>query len=184
MLSRDGPRLQKWFEDASGVRAAAFTACVLMGLQDAPLDMACFYTGDTGAWGLFNEYGVPKKTYYAFLAFKAMVDHPVRLAVDGGSPGAIATLAGLSHDGRELAVMVSNYRGPQGRVELACDNLPWRGAIEYELLVLDDTHRWQSLGKQPAEGPRLSIAADLSAPAVMLVYVRKGAAASPRPSRP
>ena len=180
MLSRDGPRLQKWFEEAGNERGAAFAACVLLGLQDAPLNMANFYTGDTGAWGLFNQFGVPKKTYYAFQAFKALVDHPARLTVQGGgTPGQIATLAGLSSDGRELAVIISNYRGSLGRIELICDNLPWKGASEYEILVLDDTRNLESMGKRTASGPHVSIMHELPAPAVMLLYVRP--LVSPRP---
>jgi hypothetical protein len=174
MLSRDGPRLQKWFDDAGGERGAAFVACVLLGLQDAPLNMANFYTGDTGAWGLFNQYGVPRKTYYAFRAFKALVDHPLRLAVEGGTAGEMATVAGLSSDGRELAVVISNFRSPKGRIELTCDNLPWSGPSEYELLVLDDTRDLESMDKRSVKGPRISIVHELPAPAVMLLYVRKG----------
>ena len=87
IMDHDGARMQKSFEDAGGPQGAAFVACALIGLQDAPLDMAYFYTGDTGCWGLFNVFGVPKKTYHAFRAFKALVDHPARLAVDGWHAG-------------------------------------------------------------------------------------------------
>ena len=173
MHSHDGLRLQKWFEDASGARGAAFVASVLLGLQDAPLDMANFFSGDTIPWGLFNQFGVPKKTYYAFLAFKALVDHPLRLAVDGGKPGEITAVAGLASDGRELALVISNFGRLKGPVEIACDDLPWSGPSEYELLVLDDTRNLESMGKRSVQGPKISIVRDLPTPAVMLLYVRK-----------
>jgi hypothetical protein len=179
MHANDGPRLQKWFEDAGGARGAAFVASVLLGLQDAPLDMANFFSGDTIAWGLFNQYGVPKKTYYAFLAFKALVDHPLRVAAESGIPGEIAAVAGLSPDRHELALVVSNFRRSKAnvqaeRVEFECSNLPWSGPSEYELLVLDDAHNLESLNKQSVTGPRISIVHDLPAPGVLLLYVRKG----------
>ena len=173
MHSHDGVRLQKWFEDAGGARGAAFVTSVLLGLQDAPLDMANFFSGDTIAWGLFNQYGVPKKTYYGFLAFKALVDHPRRVAIEGGKPGEITTVAGLSSDDRELALVVSNFRSPEGRVEVNFDNLPWSGPSEYELFVLDDAHDLKSMDKGTIKGPLISIVRELAAPAVMLVYVRE-----------
>jgi len=101
----DGVRRQKSFDDAGGLQGVAFVACVLLGLQDAPLDMADFYIGDTGCWDLFNRFGVPKKTYHAFRAFKALVDHPARVVAEGGKPGELNTIAGLSADRRELAMV-------------------------------------------------------------------------------
>lgn len=174
MLSHDGRRLWKWFEEASSSRGAAFADSVLVGLQDAPVNMADFYTGDTGGWGLFNQFGVPKKTYYAFLAFKALVDHPVRLATDVARPGELAVLSGLSTDGRKLAVLVSNYRSPGVKVELTCDHLPWKGPGEYELLLLDDSRNLESVAKGTFQGSKVSIVRNLPAPSVMLAYVRKG----------
>ena len=175
MLSRDGAALEKWFADAGSAHGAAFVACVLLGLQDAPLDMANFYTGDNGGWGLFSTYGVPKKTYHAFRAFKALVDHPVRLAVEGSRPGALAAAAGMTADGHELAVVVSNYRPGDRRMEISLENLPWTGPSECELLVLDETHNLEPLRKQAAAGAKIQIIQDLPAPAVLLVYVRKTA---------
>ena len=89
VFGHDGARMQKSFEDAGGPKGAAFVACVLLGLQDAPLDMANFYTGDNGCWGLFNVFGVPKKTYHAFRAFKALVDHPNRRGGRGWQTGRV-----------------------------------------------------------------------------------------------
>jgi len=175
MLSHNGAALEKWFADAGSIRGAAFAACVLVGLQDAPADMANFYTGDNGGWGLFTAYGVPKKTYHAFRAFKALVDHPARVMVEGGRPGELAAAAGITADGRELAVVISNYRSPDGRVELDFENLPWTGPSECELLLLDQTHDLAPLREQTADGPKIRILQDLPAPAVLLVYVRKAA---------
>jgi len=172
VFGRDGARMQKSFEEAGGPRGAAFAACVLLGLQDAPLDMANFYTGDNGCWGLFNVFGVPKKTYYAFRAFKALVDHPTRVAVDGSMPGALNAAAGLSKDGRELALVVSNFKSADRRIEVVLHDLPWTGPSASELLLLDQSRNLERVRKEEHHGRIVRIAQDLPAPGVLLVYVR------------
>jgi hypothetical protein len=173
MLSRNGPALEKWFDDAGSMRGAAFVASALLELQDAPIDMANFYTGDNGCWGLFNVYGVPKKTYHAFRAFKALADHPDRRAVEGGEPGELSAAAGMTADGRELALVVSNYRSNDGRMELSVEHLPWTGPTECELLLLNETGDLKPLGKRTLERAKVEIVQDLPAPGVLLAYVRK-----------
>ncbi len=171
VFGRDAPRMQKSFEDAGGPRGAAFVACVLLGLQDAPLDMANFYTGDNGCWGLFNVFGVPKKTFYAFRAFKALVDHPVRMATDGTKPGELDAVAGLSSRGHELAMVVSNFKSTDRRVELIFQNLPWTGSSASELLLLDQDRNLERIRKGEHDEGVIKIVQDLPAPGVLLVYL-------------
>jgi hypothetical protein len=173
MLSRNGPALEKWFAEAGSARGAAFAAAVLLELQDAPIDMANFYTGDNGGWGLFNVYGVPKKTYHAFRAFKALVDHPDRRAVEGGKPGELSAAAGMTADSRELALVVSNYRSSDGHMELVVENLPWSGRSECEVSLLDQANDLKPVSKRIVDGPKLEIAEELPAPGVLLVLVRR-----------
>jgi len=101
LISRDGAQLQKFCERVSGLHGAAFSACVLLGLQDSPVDMANYYTADNFLLGMFNFYGVPSKTYHAFRAFKILVDHPSRVAADGSKPGnfliAIRRISAIVH---------------------------------------------------------------------------------------
>jgi len=173
VFGHDGARMQKSFEEAGGAQGAAFAACVLLGLQDAPLDMANFYTGDNGCWGLFNVFGVPKKTYHAFRAFKALVDHPARLAVEGSAPGAMNVAAGLSKDGRELAILVSNFRSADRRIQVVLQNVPWTGASATEMLLLDDSRNLERIRMDEHRDGVVKIVQDLPAPAVLLVYVRR-----------
>ena len=121
---------------------------MLLGLQDAPLDMSNFYAADNGCWSLFNVFGVPKKTYYAFKAFKALVDHPKRVLVEGGKPGELNAVAGLSADGRELAIVVSNFKSADRQIELVLQNLPWTGPSTSELLVLDQSRNLERIRKE------------------------------------
>ena len=164
VFGHDGARMQKSFEEAGGPQGAAFVACVLLGLQDAPLDMANFYTGDNGCWGLFNVFGVPKKTYHAFRAFKALVDHPARVAVEGGKAGELNTVAGLSKDGRELVVVVSNFKSADRQLELVLQNLPWTGPSVSELLLLDQSRDLERIRKQEHDERTITIVQDLPRP--------------------
>jgi hypothetical protein len=172
VFSHDGVRVQKSFEEAGGPRGAAFIAYVLLGLQDTPIDMTNFYAADNGYWSLFNVFGAPKKTYHAFRAFKALVDHPNRVLVEGGTAGELNSVAGLSADSRELAIVVSNFKSANRQIEIALKNLPWHGRSTSQLLVLDQTRNLEPIRKEEhREGP-VKVAQDLPAPAVLLVYVR------------
>jgi len=165
-------RMEKLHEVTGGPAGAAFAACVLLDIQDAPLDMANFYTADHGYFGMFNFYGVPRKTYHAFRAFKALVDHPARVAVDGGKPGELNAAAGLDAAGRELAIIVSNFKSPERQIELAIRNLPWNGPSKYEVLVLDQARNLEPVRKEERPAGAFKIVQDLPAPGVMLLYVR------------
>lgn len=79
------------FEKAKGVEGASFCAAGLIALQDARVDAANYYDGQPSALfcGLFDYYGVPQKTFYAFAAFNELVKHPHRVAVTVG--GGIGT---------------------------------------------------------------------------------------------
>jgi hypothetical protein len=172
VFGHDGARMQQSFADAGGPQGAAFVACVLLGLQDAPLDMANFYTGDNGCWGLFNVFGVPKKTYYAFRAVKALGDHPVRVAVEGGQPGELNVVAGLSTDRRELAIVVSHFKSADRQIELVLQGLPWTGPSRSELWLLDQDRNLERIRKEEHSDAAIRIAQALPAPGVLLVYVR------------
>ena len=171
VFGHDGIRMQKSFEVAGGPQGAAFVACVLLGLQDAPLDMANFYTGDTGCWGLFNVFGTPKKTYHAFRAFKALVDHPARVMTSGDKPGELNAMAGLSTDRRELAIVVSNFKSADRRIELALQNLPWTGPSTSELLVLDQERNLELVRKVEHPDGAIKIVQELPAPGVLVLKV-------------
>ncbi len=53
--------------------AAAFAASALMQAQDAPLDMAHFYTADSSPWSMFDEYGVPGKVFFRLQGVPSIV---------------------------------------------------------------------------------------------------------------
>jgi len=165
-------QMQRLHEKTGGPEGAAFAAYVLLDIQDSPLDMANFYSADHGYFGMFDFYGVPRKTYHAFRAFKALADHPTRVAVEGGKPGELNVAAGLDAGNRELAIVVSNFKSPERRIELALQNLPWSGPSVCEVLLLDQTRNLEPVRKEEQKAGAIKIVQDMPAPGVMLVYVR------------
>ena len=173
IIGKDPKVREAWYEALGGPAAAAFTASVLIGFQDSPVDVANFYSGDTGGFGLFNAYGGPKRTFYAFKAFQAMLDTPHRVEATGGEAGRLAVLAGVDAAKHEATILVSHYRAATGPVSVEVRNLPWKGATHVEVFVADaarDLERVQTV-ELPAEG--LKVTLDLQAPAVGLIKLRK-----------
>ncbi len=168
-MLKDGqgaPR-EQWYGEMGGPAGAAFAACGLMLLQDAPLDAANFYTGEIQGFGLFNIHGVPKKSFHAFHAFRRLLDSPARVRSEGAIEGQTAMLAGRRTDGAGAAVLVANFGRPAGRADLAVRNLPWAGASRFEVLTVDADHDLeQTAAGEAADG---HIPVPLPLPSVVLV---------------
>ncbi len=172
LWSRDSERLTNFFGGIGSMQAAAFDACMLLAMQDTPVDMMNYYSGDTSFFGMFTTYGLPKRPYYSFLAFKALVDHPARVAVDGGKPDELHAMAGLAPDNRELALVVANYQSPHRRFDIELQGVPWSGATEVECLLLDETRNLEPVRKERLASPPTTVSQDLPAPGVALIYLR------------
>jgi hypothetical protein len=173
MLSKDGPKRQAWFEAVGGPAGAAFTAAVLLGFQDLPIDVGNHYTTTAGPFGLFNEYGVPRKSFYAVKAFRTLLDTPLRVEAGGGEPGRLAVVAGLSRARTEAGVLISNYRAAGEKFDLAVKGLPWDGPSVYEVLVVDAGHELEKVQDAAPAAGAIRISLDLKAPSVCLVKIRK-----------
>lgn len=104
---------------------AAFAASGLIYLQNSSTDIANYYRGDTWRWGgLFTSEGTPGKAFYAFKAFKMLLDTPNRVYCTGSDTQGYATIAGISDDGRTVTVLVSDYGSSSGGYNLTVQNLP------------------------------------------------------------
>ncbi len=166
--------MREKFDTMRGPKAAAFVASALMLLQDAPLDMANYYTADTNPWGMFDAFSVPGRVYYAFVAFNQLTKTPNRVAC--ASPPEITMCAGLSDDHKTASMLVSNCDTTPRKVTIQLQNLPLPQPVEAEMLAVDAAHELASTGKTilAAEQPALTL--DLADNAVCLV--RLGAAAA------
>ena len=140
MLARDGLRRQRWHEDIGGPAGAAFSAAVLLLLQDTPLDVANYYAADHQGFGLFNGYGVPKKSFHAFRAFRGLLDTPLRLPIQDHLPEGLAACAGRNAQNTEIRVLLSQFRPLDRKVSLKVSRLPWKAPTHFELFALDSDH--------------------------------------------
>ncbi|HVK10626.1 MAG TPA: hypothetical protein VM597_17805 [Gemmataceae bacterium] len=119
LLSKDSKKRRAWSERVGSAEGAAFAAAGLLRMQDGPIDVANYFSAEPSGMGLFDEYGLPKKTFHALAAVGRLSGQqlPVRHVTDG-----TACVAALTKD--EVVVVLSRTtgRGPSG---VAVENLPW-----------------------------------------------------------
>jgi hypothetical protein len=128
---------EQWNAEMRGPRGAAFAAWALMSLQDAPVDMANFYTAEIQMFGMFNFNGVPQKTFYAFKAFRELLDTPMRVTTPPCVAGELAVCAGLNPEQTRASVLLSNFYLSPDPPELVVCGLPWSGETWFELYLVN-----------------------------------------------
>jgi xylan 1,4-beta-xylosidase len=127
--------------ELSNARGASWASSVLVYLQDTSVSRAFWYRGSGSNASLFLGNGDFKKSGYAFLAMKKMLETPLRLACSGSDKAGFATLAGRSEDNHALRVLISNYDSGYGEFALTVKN--WDssvGSVQVEIYVLNDTY--------------------------------------------
>jgi xylan 1,4-beta-xylosidase len=144
-LFGDADTVRTYFDATQSSLGASYDAAVLIGLQDAPIDMATFYSGTTFMWGLFTSSGAPQKPYYAFLAFRRLLDTPKRLAVKLDPASPVRALAGVSEDQRMVRILMSNPSKSPVTVQIKLEGLPWKGPSQYEQQVVNDEYNLQTI---------------------------------------
>lgn len=184
ILSGGGERLERFAKSVGDEAAAAYAACFLIAMQDSPVDMTYFYSLDTGCLGMFSPFGVPKKTYYSFLAFAELAEHPARLEVSGTTRGEVEALAGIDDGGGEISLMIGSYRPPTppfpapaeaglSRASVCVENVPWDGPSEVEVSVVNGGLDLGTVLKEARGKGDVRLDVDLSPPSVTLVTVRR-----------
>jgi len=121
---RSDPRVAKqFFEHMHGPAGGVFTSTALVAFQDAPLDMTNYYSAGNLRFSMFDSSGVPHKPFYAFRAFKLLLDEsPMRVEVAGSDPDkSLAVLSGVSDDGRSINLLLNNF---------SSDNPDWSIRVE------------------------------------------------------
>jgi len=178
MKEGQGVMREQWTAEMRGPKGAAFAAWSLVSLQDAPVDMANFYTAEIQMFGMFNFSGVPQKNFYAFKAFRALLDTPQRVWTSPCKAGEVAACAGMDAGKSRAAILLSNFHTTNGTPELVIRGMPWKAPTRYELLLVDAARDLEVArsGTVDANG-RLSVP-ELKAPAVGLLKL------SPEPSEP
>ena len=157
---------QRAVEQMAGAAGGAFLVAALLELQDAPVDVANFYHGETGIFGLFTEVGAPTRNYHALLAFAQLLDTPRRVRATGAVPGKLALAAGTSVAGTSVAVLVANLSGA-AELRLAFTNLPWAGDTVVDVRIVDNQHAFVPRPGAALVGAELTL--KLPPPSVALV---------------
>ena len=131
-----GEPRQRFYDRLGGAEGAAFVAATLLRLQDAPLDVANFYSGDTKGFGLFNRHGVPKKTFHAFRAFTLLLETPERVDVTGADGEGLTACAGIHRETGTATLVVVNTSDSPRRVEVLARDAGAGAPGNVEVLML------------------------------------------------
>ena len=184
--SGDAPGRQRFHDEMAGPRGAAFITAALLELQDSPVDVCNFFHGETGAFGLFTADGVPQKSWQALRAFRGLTETPHRVRTGGAGPGTLAFAAGLSSDGREATLLVSNFADPRPDIVLNWEGFRWTGGVTADVHIIDAARDFSSMTKETLEGDNEPLRLTLKAPAIAMVRLRPtgGAAARTIPAAP
>ena len=163
---------ERFYDQIGGAPGAAFAACVLLNLQDAPVDVANYYMFDNHGFGLFTFHGVPRKSFHAMKAFRRLLDTPLRAEAAGALPDRLAVGAGLHREKTSAGILVGNLRFEGRPLRVRVTGLPWGGATAFDLSVVDAARSLEVVrsGALPAGG--LDLSAELKAPAVGLLRLR------------
>jgi hypothetical protein len=107
---------------------AAYTAAVLIYLQDTDVVFAHRYRGDAGGMGMFEYDGNYRKPAYAYKAFRELSKYPIRLELLGLEelPEGFVAIAGISENRDSIALLISDYREGNNPYEIRLFNIPFQ----------------------------------------------------------
>lgn len=169
---------QRYYEEIAGAPGAAFVAAALLELQNAPIDVCNFYHGELGGFGIFTEQGVPLKAYQALRAFQGLVETPRRVETRGAVAGKLAFAAGLSSNGREATMLVSNFADPRSDIVLNWKGFDWTGGVTAEIRTVDAGRDFSNPRTELVAGENAPLHLTLKAPAIALIRLRPTGAAT------
>ena len=170
-LAGQGFERRRWYDIMGGPEGAAFLACVLSDLQDSPVDVGNYYSGETSSFGLFDRFAVPKKTYYAMRAFRMLLDTPNRVRAQGWGSEQGTILAGSNTDGSQWTVLISYHRSREAELKLTIAGLP-KAAYHWQFSLLDAQNNLEPVrtGELAEDGV---IADRLNGPCVIVVRLQR-----------
>ncbi|MDB6132464.1 MAG: hypothetical protein JWM59_707 [Verrucomicrobiales bacterium] len=163
---------QRWYGEMAGAPGAAFTTAALIELQDVPVDVCNFFHGELGGFGIFTGQGVPLKVWQALRAFQGLVETPRRVGTGGGVAGKLAFAAGLSTDGREATLLISNFADPRQDISLNWKGFAWEGGVAAEIRIVDPASDFSNARTESVRGESPALRLTLKAPAIALVRLR------------
>jgi hypothetical protein len=160
------------FEEVNGPAGAAFNVAALLMLQDTSVDVANYYSGDTLPFGMFDRFGVPHKTYYAFEAFGRLLATPQRLVCAGGDEKqGLVIGAGVAADRQFAQILLANFQGPASRYRITLQSFPWAGQPRVEVLSLDETHNLATVSQERLPESNLVLEVECPKRSVLLIRI-------------
>ncbi len=140
--------VEEWYNRMGGVEGAAFSAYVLLSLQDAPINIANFYSGDVNPYGMFSgQAGGPKKVFYAFKAFRFLLNTPIVVSSADIVPGKTMVTVAKNQSNTEMNIMLVNFNNPGAEIKLNLKNMPWKGDTRVLTYVIDSENNFELTGK-------------------------------------
>ena len=166
--------VEEQFAKTVSSAGAAFSASVLMILQNSPVDEANFYCADYSPWSMFNPYGVPSKTYFVFKAYHQLVNRSYRVLCRKllKDSSAFAS-AGLDENGKSAVFMVSNTGSEDKSFNISLQHLPGKGNIHAEIYRVDKTSNLELKKSAELNDSPGMLTLDLPAESVCLVKLRR-----------
>ncbi len=133
------------FEAMHDARGMSFDAAVMLALLDESVDVANFYdVASSSLWGLFDPYGVPYKSFFAFKAFAALREG-LRVSVEKNGSELYCAASRLP-DSRTGRILISNPSGTAYTVALESTGTARSG------YCADENSEWKScLPLNPSE---------------------------------
>lgn len=130
-------------EDMGGVDSAVFSAGVLAGWQDTPIDLSHYYTaGSGGCWAIFDYFYKPKKVYYALCQCGLLQNrYKYRVKTIQGKPGTFV-IAGLDKDQNGF-VMLGSFKNENSSEMLDIKGIPENSQVK--ISVLDEENIMQEI---------------------------------------
>lgn len=147
---KQGKRLQS----ARGTEGAAFINTILIGWQDTPVDLGCYYTVTGTRWGVFEDRK-PTKSYYGMKAFGEIIRFDNRLLLEATNlPEGSRSLAGRDEEGN-IAILTALWKS--GPVEIWFDVNPMKEYSRVKIYILDETHDLESIVETAAPAGKLRV---------------------------
>lgn len=161
-LAYDHGRMKKFqkntkaWEAMTGSEGAMFSASVLLLLQDSPIDVLNFYSADVGnPLSMFDIYGIPKETYYAFEAFRQFSSFENRVLVEAPKDSSLIIGASYSEDDLEGAILIVNNHKSNVQLQLGLQNFFKDGGIIEVKEFKADMSLYLSKGKKLTQKNKL-----------------------------
>jgi len=158
-------------EEYWNTKGAAYTSSELIYMQDTNIAIANRYRGDAHGMGLFNTEGIAQKPFYAFKAFKFLLETPNRLNCTGSNELGYAVMASKSDGDKVVTILISDFNSNYKGYKLEVSNLPWKNKpFKYERYLLDDSHNLELVDSRDcAEANQFLITENMASPSVQLI---------------